>query len=673
MRRVIFLLLIFAGLYIKSFGFGYKSSVPANGFELESIQDIVITFDFGDVNSSNDSDTDWHIGCNVWNNKPVVALMCGNEILSQIYRNDDLEAGDSFTIKFDNPIILSSGVEYKLVVGEGAFSLYEKGDFDGYVTDSEAFELQFYGSGGESEILTLETTIPANNSAIADFSVVELVFNEDVELIADKASLYEENESNPLVEVKLSIGDTNNVVLATLDNPIIFYKDHNYHLEIPENSIIYKGDPNKSYKMIVLDYTGISYKYFGYGRISPGNNKSIEYLGVVTVPVDCSETEYLGRDFKVLANLYKVDGEEKELVGDPIQCVVAEDSKSFYINAYNFDLQPESDYQLVVATDQFCLWNQETQRPMRDTANEELVLNYHTPEVIDPLPAQQFGAATPVSGSSSDKLESFKLMLEPYSFEDVDYYPVFASYGEGYNVLKVIDEASGEETASFEVDIKWDDDNNYWIENLNPIDIVLLDNHTYTVVVPAGMFCCYFEPLHNVSLNKEYVVTYKGSYATSFAVNCNFGDAFTLTSAVNRGETATLKFSPADDWAIDEVTVNEEAATVEDNTLVIADVNEEMNVYVTYKYVGEISFDYETGIDNVMAECPYGVAVESGYVIISNVEMGASIDVYNTVGMLMANSTATQPTMKLSVNPGIVVVVIRNADNKPVGITVKVP
>lgn len=676
MRRLIclFSLLSVICLNIWSQSFSIQKTIPEANSTLESIQEITLIFDLDSYKADNPSIANWYIGCNVWGGDPVIALKDSKgDILAQIMDNSDLSEGDSFTFSFENPVILSPNEQYTLVISEYSFALYSQPNFKGYTADNDEYEIQFYGSQSSSKVLTLTEVTPAANSVCANLDVVDLYFNEQIEIASgSKAYLYDVNSDEPIGESEIKLNEDEVSINLSFKDISLLYS-HSYYVEIPANSIFLKGDLTNSYQKISINYSGSEYTYFGYGRISPANNRSLEYISTVTVPVNCSEDEYLGRDFKATANLYKVDNEEQTLIRSSIECAVTENSKGFYINVYDFDLEPESTYKLVVDANQFYFWSYETQRPMRDTSNEELILTYTTPAEITPLPTQEFGAATPVE--ADEKLEAFKLMFQPYTFEDTFYYPEFASttMEEGYNLLQVVDENTGENVASFEVDIKWDNDNNYWLENVNPLDITLLEGHIYNVVVPAGMFCCRFEPLHDISLNKEYTVTYNGSYATSFEVNCNFGDAFTVTNVVNRGEAATLKFSPAEDWAIDEVTVNDDAATVEDNTLVIADVNEEMNVFVTYKYAGEILFDYTTGVDSVLAECPYGVSVESGSVIISNIEEGAKIDVYNTVGMQMASSEATQSVMKIDVRPGVVVVVIRNGSNTPVAIKVNVP
>ena len=660
-------------LNIWSQSFSIQKTIPEANSALEYIQEITLIFDLDSYKADNPSIANWYIGCNVWDGDPIIALKDSKgDILAQIMNNDDLSEGDSFTFSFENPVILSPNEQYTLVISEYSFSLYSQPNFKGYTADNDEYEIQFYGSQSSSKVLALTEVTPAANSVCANLDVVDLYFNEQIEIASgSKAYLYDVNSYEPIGESEIKLNEDEVSINLSFKDISLLYS-HSYYVEIPANSIFLKGDLTNSYQKISIKYSGSEYTYFGYGRISPANNRSLEYISTVTVPVNCSDDEYLGRDFKATANLYKVDNEEQTLIRSSIECAVTENSKGFYINVYDFDLEPESTYRLVVDADQFYFWSYETQRPMRDTSNEELVLTYTTPAQITPLPTQEFGAATPVE--AGEKLESFKLMFQPYTFEDTFYYPEFASttMEEGYNLLQVVDENSGENIVSFEVEIKWDDDNNYWLENVDPLDITLLDGHIYNVVVPAGMFCCRFEPLHDISLNKEYAVTYNGTYSNYVALNCHYGDAVTITNMVARGESATLKFSLSDEWEIDSVTVNDEPAAIEEDTLVIADLNKTTDVNVAYRFAGTCSFDYTTGLPEVDDGCPYTIALEPGYVVISNVEAGATVEVYNTAGMLMGSSEATDTVMKLNVTPGIVVVVIRNGSDAPVGITLNV-
>lgn len=555
MRRLIclFSLLSVICLNIWSQSFSIQKTIPEANSTLESIQEITLIFDLDSYKADNPSIANWYIGCNVWGGDPVIALKDSKgDILAQIMDNADLSEGDSFTFSFENPVILSPNEQYTLVISEYSFALYSQPNFKGYTADNDEYEIQFYGSQSSSKVLTLTEVTPAANSVCANLDVVDLYFNEQIEIASgSKAYLYDVNSDEPIGESEIKLNEDEVSINLSFKDISLLYS-HSYYVEIPANSIFLKGDLTNSYQKISINYSGSEYTYFGYGRISPANNRSLEYISTVTVPVNCSEDEYLGRDFKATANLYKVADEEQNLIRSSIECAVTENSKGFYINVYDFDLEPESTYKLVVDANQFYFWSYETQRPMRDTSNEELILTYTTPAEITPLPTQEFGAATPVE--AGEKLESFILMFQPYTFEDTFYYPVFASttLEEGYNLLQVVDENSGENVASFEVEIKWDNDNNYWLENVNPLDITLLEGHIYNVVVPAGMFCCRFEPLHDISLNKEYTVTYNGTTPTidDFGLTANVSDrlhshadvfSFVTESEIKAGEGATMK------------------------------------------------------------------------------------------------------------------------------------
>ncbi|MDE5957708.1 MAG: hypothetical protein K2G78_05310 [Muribaculaceae bacterium] len=409
-----------------------------------------------------------------------------------------------------------------------------------------------------------------------------------------------------------------------------------------------------------MNYSGASYNYFGYGRISPSNNSEVEYLSRISVPVKLEVgSQYIGRDFKTTACMYKVDGEERTLVADAIECIINEATNGFYINVFDFALEPSSTYQIEVEKDSFHLWSMETQKPLYDTSNETLTLTYTTPAEITPLAVQEFGEVTPVASEPLEKLEAFKVMLAPYEFENTFYYPEFLSFAaEDYNVVSVVDAADNSEVTSFKVDIKWDTDNNYWLENIEPLDVTLFEGRSYEVRVPAGMVGCRYEPIRELTANKAFAVTYNGGYSPNCEFTYSVSGLSDVTTTVAKGSTVTVNVAPAENFKVESVIFNgEDAALSGDSFTTPALDSDEALLEVTFAYDGTVLFDFTTGVEDI-ADCPFKVWRDDDHIVIENVTVGADIKVYSMAGVLIADTTATDEVVNISVLPGVYVVVI---------------
>lgn len=663
MRRIVSFLitlcLLLSGLSVSAFEL--KESIPQDGSTLEFIQEITLIFDYEDLKTQNPTVTDWHIGCNVWGGDPVVALKNSNgDIVAQIIDNAELSEGDVFTFAFENPVILQPEEQYTLEISEYSFSLYKQGNYKGYVADNEAVSFVFYGKAGDVKILALDKVDPEERSIIPDINKVDFYFNNQIDIKDGALSyLYETGLTDPIASARVELNE-DGISASTIFDEVTLFNTHSYRLVIPENSIFLKGETENGYQEISVNYTGASYNYFGYGRISPSNNSEVEYLSRISVPVKLEAgAQYIGRDFKPTACMYKVEGEERTLVADAIECIINEATNGFYINVFDFALEPSSIYQIEVEKDSFHLWSMETQKPLYDTSNETLTLTYTTPAEIAPLAVQEFGEVTPVASEPLEKLDAFKVVLAPYEFENTFYYPEFlSSAAEGYNVVSVVDATDNSEVTSFKVDIKWDTDNNYWLENIEPLDVTLFEGRSYEVRVPAGMVCCRYEPLRELTANKAFAVTYNGGYSPNCEFTYSVSGLSDVTTTVAKGSTVTVNVAPAENFKVESVAFNGEDVELSGDSFTTPALDsDEALLEVTFAYDGTILFDFTTGVEDI-ADCPFKVWSNDDHIVIENVTVGADIKVYSVAGVLIADTTATDEVVNISVLPGVYVVVI---------------
>ena len=639
----------------------YSGSDPADNASVGSIQTITLTFDYSLLEEKYPN-VEFGI-YSAFDEYYPAELRQGTTVLAQCVRGmlkySDAIISNDYTFSFDNPVILEEGVEYEIYIPDYSFVACDGVKSYGDYYD-QPISIKIIGGKSTQPVLIIESCTPDSATSLESLDVVRWTFNEKVAIAQGaqaKLSIVGDGES--ITQVPLYIDVDEKTVCADFQNYTL-YSSNQYKIEIDRNVISMQSHPEVTFAEISTQYSGASYNYFGYGRISPSNNSEVEYLSRISVPVKLEAgAQYIGRDFKTTACMYKVDGEERTLVADAIECIINEATNGFYINVFDFALEPSSTYQIEVEKDSFHLWSMETQKPLYDTSNETLTLTYTTPAEITPLAVQEFGEVTPVASEPLEKLEAFKVMLAPYEFENTFYYPEFLSFAaEDYNVVSVVDAADNSEVTSFKVDIKWDTDNNYWLENIEPLDVTLFEGRSYEVRVPAGMVGCRYEPIRELTANKAFAVTYNGGYSPNCEFTYSVSGLSDVTTTVAKGSTVTVNVAPVENFKVESVIFNgEDAALSGDSFTTPALDSDEALLEVTFAYDGTVLFDFTTGVEDI-ADCPFKVWRDDDHIVIKNVTVGADIKVYSVAGVLIADTTATDEVVNISVLPGVYVVVI---------------
>lgn len=641
----------------------FVGSDPADKASVGSIQTITLTFDYSALE---DKYPNVEFGIySTFDEYYPAELRQGSTVLARCVRGteqyDNAIISNDYTFSFDNPVILEEGVEYELYIPDLSFVACDGVKSYGDYYD-QPISITIMGGKSTQPVLIMESCTPESATSLDALDVVRWKFNEKVAIDQDaKAKLFIVGNVDAVAEVPLYIDVDENTVCADFQKYIL-YNSYQYRVEIDRNVISMQSNPEVTFGEISVNYSGASYRYFGYGRILPSNNSEVDYLARITVPVKLEAgAEYIGRDFKPTIRMYKVEGEERKLISDAVDCGMTEDTKGFYINIFDFALEPSSTYQIEVDKDSFHLWSMETQAPLRDTSNEALTLTYTTPAEITPLAVQEFGDVTPSATEPMEKLESFKVMLAPYTFESTFYYPIFLSpLSENYNVVSVVDVTDNKEVATFKVDIRWDNENYYWLENTEPLDVTLLRDHSYEVRVPAGMVGCRYEPIRELTANKEFAVTYSGAYSPYCQFTYSAEGLSDMTASIAKGSTVTVAVTPAENFKVERVSFNGEDATLSGDSFTTPVLDtDEARLEVTFAYDGTVVFDFTNGVESVDG-CPYKVWNDTDHIVIENVKAGADIKVYSVAGVEIAATTAGDDIVKISVLPGVYVIVIDN-------------
>ena len=621
-----------------SFGqtIAFVGSDPAENSSVGSIQTVTLTFDYSALESKYPN-VEFGIFC-CFDEWYPAELRKGSDVIATCTQGTKKFAntiiGNEYTFNFGNLVVLEEGVEYEIYIPDYSFVASDGNNTYGdYYADP--LSIKIVGGKSSQPILTMKDCSPEQKSSLDVLDEITFLFNERVSLSDGATAMLSDLATGEVLKrSSLSIGADGMSVVAGFDKTVL-YSNHQYVVDIAANTICMENNPEITYSAISFNYYGASFRYFGYSIVSPSNNKRVDNLGRVAVTLDCSNGEYLGRDFKAQAQLYKVgeDGESLNAVGNPISCVVNEAANGFYIDVYNFNLDPSSVYKVVVEEGQFHLWDYATQRPMHDTTNKEMVFQYRTPDEIEPMPTQSFGVATPSESESPEKLTSFRLDFEQYVYESEFYYPVFVSAA--VNTLSVVDKTTGEKVADFAVDIKWDDMNRYWLENVDPLDVTMLAGHEYEVTVPEGMFCCRLEPLREVSMNKAYTVAYKGGYATSFTLTYAVEGQALLATVVDRNAEVSVSFPENGGFKVASIAFNGEDQAVGESFTTPA-ISEDSVLDVAYEYAGEIDYDFTTGVE-MPEDCPFRVYSDGDSLVVDGLQAGDNVSIYSVGGLLMAN------------------------------------
>lgn len=616
-----------------------KESIPAENASYASLSSLTFKFDLSNLDLGEYSTSEVGVRA-AMSKKLYLTIFEGSStegtplctVIKMTYAGQEgFETGGSITIDLDKEYVLSPDQLYTIQIPAKAFRLVPA---DGTVTilaDIPLTEYTFYGRDAKEELLWISQT-PSSENPISELDDLLLTFNQSIQLNQNAmASLYEDD--NLIKQVNLSLLEENDKIVVADFNNEILYNSHQYTVRIPENSILSNGN---GYRKIELNFNGASYKYYSYGRIAPANNSTVSYIGNVTIPLRFENGYNLGRAKAPKAYLY--EGEATEPIST-FDCGTGDDAKSWTIPVWNFELKPSTEYRVVIPAEQVSPWETTDTgglREVKDTTNPELVLNYTTPAVIEPLPRQSFKSVTPDVTEPIENLTSLRVDFEPYFFEDVFYYPVFpTTLTEGYNLVKFVDVTTGDES-SFPVEIKWDDANNYWLENSAEINYTLLKDHDYQVVIPAGMFRCRLAELGDNSANEEYAINFKGATRTEFDVTFILAEVGSMKSIVAAGKTVTVDLEGTEDWKVSAVIFNGEAVETEGSTYTTPAIEDDATVEVEYEYAREIDYNFTTGVD--MTEiCPYGVVSEGENLIITGVQPGDAIAIYTTGGLKVAD------------------------------------
>lgn len=491
---------------------------PGENMKYASLSKIHLKFDFSEIDTQGYSVEDMGVETSLGRKKTITLYKGDPEDGNKIFTFYTVIITSDVGFLTGGDVILDLGQEYTLEpdqkytlqIPASGFYLSSKDDvLDRIATNDEEY-IVFYGGTNSADDFVMTNIFPNPQISAVGINKLAITFNRGIIINTDlNAKLFESDDC--LKEGILALSeDAENTVVVSFDETKL-YVSHNYTVKIPEGAILSEatGEP---YKEIVLNYSGASYDYFGYGRCNPGNNATVSYLGAVHVPLTCDAQYNIARAH-AKAYFYK-DGVEDPL--KTIDCQIGVDSRSWDIPVWDFELEPGAKYRIEMPADQYTLWYYNDNggiTQVKESSNEALVLNYTVAEnPVMPTPVT-LGNAAPAEGESLETLENLQIFFNTFTYDAATYYPEFAnsSLEAGYNTIYLYEGEKEEPVKAINVDMKWNNSNQYWIEPNAPLNYKMYEGVDYKIVVPAGMFISSHNNLGKVVANPEFVLNLKGA------------------------------------------------------------------------------------------------------------------------------------------------------------------
>ncbi len=212
---------------------------------------------------------------------------------------------------------------------------------------------------------------PAPGTSFSMLSNIELQFNRDVEVIADKADIELRDADGNVVKTSIKFalksGYSKNVEIGF--RTVELEADKEYFVVIPEGAINVAGDASKINKEISIKYVGRENTPVKVVSVNPKNEAVIERINLTTSPIVVNYDATLAIGENPLAHLYLLneDGSDKELITDMYLMVSANQVLIYPLNEQR--LYKGSTYKVIIDANS-------VYDIMGNNGNEEFELTY---------------------------------------------------------------------------------------------------------------------------------------------------------------------------------------------------------------------------------------------------------------------------------------------------------
>lgn len=461
-----------------------------------------------------------------------------------ISKKNIVPGNHSITIPFISAVELEANVKYTLYIPQSVFIAGITGTTYSKTTLKDPIIVEIIGAQGESGTLKLSSFYPDSENEITTLNNISLIFNADVKLnenvvanVATSGAEYAQSSS---------ISCSGNEVTLSFDN-ISLYKGKEYVITIPKGAIT-SADGSQEMDAISLFYKGGAYNYLTTGRIAPSTNKPQSWFSTIEIPFNFPEGYNIGNPEDVYLKLYEgsLDSEPETFLCE------GNAGNNLTANLWKFDLKPNTTYYAVLDKEQIFPARADNYRiKLKDTTNDEIVLEYTTPETLDEPSKVTVSSSNYSDGDTLEKIENVVLNFGRYDFEKTLY-----DVKQNTEIKTAIFNDGTNETV---VPVAYDDLN---MTATIAINRTLDPGKTYSLTIPANSFV----PVGNDNLaaiggNDEINMSFIGKSAGSFTIGYVLSGVGSMKTVAKEGETLTFEATDSENWTVSKVSfVTEEAS-----------------------------------------------------------------------------------------------------------------
>lgn len=268
----------------------------------------------------------------------------------------------------------------------------------------------------------------------------------------------------------------------------------------------------------------------------------------------------------------------------------------------------------------------------------------------------------PADGSEVESISKFKFTAPSASHKNIGFQGMS---GNGTRLNGILYNSNGEEVARLltePADYVNEESGEYNIGVTMYLNNVITTPGRYTLEIPGAFFMTGTESSAKANSPVTFTYTIAGE-VEPVKDTCTFTYSIDGHSAVShevaKGTRVTVKIAPAENFMIDELSLNGQPQAINGNRYITPELNDdEATLSLTHKYVGDAYFDFSTGVETITG-CNYTVVnVEDG-IRISGLNGGEDIYVFNAAGMEIANKTnGSYDTVTINLEPGIYIIVV---------------
>ncbi|MDE6255389.1 MAG: hypothetical protein K2M39_04280, partial [Muribaculaceae bacterium] len=523
----------------------YSGSIPEDGSNVSSFDDITLLFDFSEVIEEH-GEGEWGIcvsstySANRPEKNKIAALYKGSvddgELLGYIAETikasgENFKPGNKLHLSFPDVQVETNQVytlklTYELYAGRAA-------DGNSWTTDtklslfSEPLTLTFIGGSEVAHVLNMESSNLDTAQEYEFLPEMIIDFNYPIS-ITQKAGVEIKEDGSVLATAdNITVDPANEKAIKISFPETSLYKGHSYQIVVAPESVCINGEEDVTNKELNFTIKGASYRYFGVGRVRPSSG-SESVMAEITVPFKFPEAVDKNYGFvnvdngrkKWYIHLYEgAAAEGEELM--QIEGEIGSDMKSLIFHP-EYAFKPETEYTLVIPEGDVLAYEIGALREtfLKDYISERVELHYTTPSVAS-LPAWTPSPVNVKNNAEVSELKYFIIDCPAYEYNGTDYNTVSTKVSGNKGSLYLVTDEGDQQIKTFAITRKTLDSESeigngelngrYFVGKVNEN---LYEGNEYKVVWAANSFIVDNSFIGQYVGNPEVTVTLKGTAPT---------------------------------------------------------------------------------------------------------------------------------------------------------------